>query len=136
MCKRNIKYAHFQLESSTKPGFATVAAVRDGENYKYAVSLCSPIDNFSRQKGRRTARQKWEGELLFTKKGTKRAGKHIFCCGVLRDQPGTRNSVLAEIALQNVLRDLKLYGNPNRWYQSVTPDRIELKSKKRKTDGN
>ena len=60
----NFVYGHYQIGPSvvstgnmfrtTNPqkGFATIGGVRIGQKLYYAVSLCSPLDNFSKKVGR------------------------------------------------------------------------------------
>lgn len=107
--RKNIRYTHFRLNRVTgRPGFATVALIRQEPTLaNYAVSLCSPLDNFSRQKGRRTAREKW------------RIGAHTMQ-GVWLPQSEDRNVDIAQEVLQGVIDNLVVIEKPNRWYASIT----------------
>jgi len=66
---RMFTYNHFQIgsnyinlndfmkEKNNNVGFATIGGLRVGNLLYYAVSLCSPIDNFSRYMGRQFVNQ-------------------------------------------------------------------------------
>jgi len=49
-----VLFAHFDLGE----GNATVALAEDGSDLHYGVSLCSPVDRFSRAEGREKALQR------------------------------------------------------------------------------
>jgi len=129
-----VKFAHFSVGNFgervgttglTHPisGYATVAAVRDGERYEYAVSLCAPEDNFCRSKGRMKALQKLMGDQSY------------LTSGVMTVPEDWKNSRAAEQAVSNVLVALQLHAKPSidepRWWELVDPTTdISLKAKK------
>jgi len=48
---KNFCYGHYTVNNGT----ATLAGLRIGDNLYYGISFCSPLDNFSKEKGRGNA---------------------------------------------------------------------------------
>ena len=130
------KFAHFEVGNFGErvgktgqvhkiTGHATVAALRFKNRYYYGVALCSPEDNFSRAEGRARALQKLH-----------QPKRHKLTTGIViltEEDEKTRNSVIAEAVVRNVLSDLQqasLNHTKDRWWYKESTWRVRLKSKK------
>ena len=64
---RSFTFGHYQIGDSG--GTITVGGVRHGDKLYYAVSICSPMDNFSKKVGRRNVEDNFIQDKNSMKRG-------------------------------------------------------------------